>query len=222
MYKKIIYSFIVLLFCSGCTANYRLNIDRDNITEKLQITGIDNSNFKANNVPINYEYDDPAVFEKRLDDVKYYEFKKNNNKVIYNYRFNTEEFYNSTFLHRCYDEVDTYIDGQSFIISTTGDFKCYEIYDELDDVNISIYSQYKLVNTNADKKDGFNYIWNINKNNISNGVYLELDLSDRKETLQEKFINSNFFNTIIFTGLVIVAFIVFIIFKKISEAKDKI
>ena len=223
MYKRIICCIVLIIFCSGCTANYNLKIDNDSIIEELEIIGIDNSNFNANNIPINYEYDDSSVFETKQKDIEYYSIKKkDNNEVEYTYKYDYDNFAYSTFLHRCYSDVDAYTEGDRFIISTTGDFNCFKSYEDLSNIKINIYSQYKLVDTNANQKDGFNYIWNINENNISDGIYLELDLTKRNNTLQEDIIDSKFFGTLLFIGITIVGAIFYLIFKIISKTKDRI
>ena len=222
MSKRIISIILITIFITGCSAKYNLKIDDSVIEEELLLYNANITELKKNNIPTNYEYDDIDTFNKKIKDIDYYKIDYNDNNTSINHTFNYKDFKKSTILNKCYDSVDTYTDGKSFIISTVGDFKCFDYFEDLDEVNINIYSQYRLINSNADNKNGFNYQWNINTNNISNGIYLELDLSKRNNTLLEMIYTSKLYYTIIIIGLTLACAIVYLIFKKISDAKDKI
>ncbi|MEE3342512.1 MAG: hypothetical protein VZS44_00265 [Bacilli bacterium] len=213
--------FLSLFMLCGCTANYDLKIDSKKVEEKLSINNVDVSDFKGVNLPISGDADDANVFEKKNADEKYYDKKIGNGDVSFSYKHTIGNFSNSYILNSCYDKVDAFVYKNKFILSTTGKFNCFELYDQVDSVKVSINSQYELIDTNASKINGFNYEWNINKNNLKDGIYIELDLTKRKKSFKEIF-GSDFLRVLFFGGVIVVCFILYLIFKAISMAKDKI
>ena len=222
MLKKSLILIVIMFLLTGCTIKYNLRIDENFVSEKLFINNVDVSKFNNTYVPVNSDIDDPNAFKEKSSEVEYYKMKKNDDSIILSYDHNFKNFSSAYILNSCYDEVDSYIEDNRFIISTTGSFSCFELYDDIDDVEVVINSQYKLINTNANKINNFDYIWNINVNNLNEGIYLELDLNDRKKTVLEEIQDSKLFNFVVLIIVIVVIMILFLLFRAYSRLKDKI
>ena len=83
-----------------------------------------------------------------------------------------------TLIARCYDNQNITYENNVLKINASG-FNCYDKYNILNNVNINVTTNYKVVNNNATKVEKNTYIWNINKNNLSN-INMEVDFNNKE------------------------------------------
>ena len=221
--KKILFLVFMIFLLSGCSAQYNLIIDNEEIIEKLNVENVTLKKSDKLLIPVKYNIDDPEAFEKKINGIDYYNVKKDEGKNNYqlNYKFSSYDFSDSRILNGCYDKVESLYNGSNYIISTIGSFTCFETYDKLEDIQIKITSHYKLVETNADKIEGNNYYWNINKSNIEKGIYIELDTSVIEDSLKDVNLNNKALICIII-ALIIIAGIIAAFIKKIINKNNYI
>ena len=192
--------FICLFFLSGCSANYQLNIDKNlSFNETVIMNASDNEDISLISsyegyLPINVESDDTAVFEKKIDNVEYYDLKKNkdNSKMKFSYNFDLTSLNKSMIAASCFkhiaaiNNVDDTENKNELILSTSKGFLCFDKYENLDDVTVVLYSKYQEIQTNADVIDGHQYIWNIDRENAKDKyIYLSLDMNKKNLNLWE-------------------------------------
>ena len=234
---KFKYLFCILLICficSGCSVTYNLDIDDNlNLDEHISMVSDNDSESKRfadykYNLPINYDADNPNVFENVVDGVDYYEIKKNadNSTMDFNYKYNIKKFNNNVFARSCYQSVSimnnyNQVDKRNeLLLSTSKEFLCFDSYDNLDSVTVKIHTSRKVYDNNANSVKGNDYIWNINRENYKDAtIYMAIDSDkvDNKVSFIEKHI------LLILIGLLIIAGIVlFIILRKRSEQKNEI
>ena len=154
--KKIRFIFLIILvlFVTGCSANYDLNIDRDIIDEKLT--------FIMNKDEFNKNYDtlsaDKSVFDS--GDI-YYDLDiledKDSYIITYSYVFNHDDYFNSLNLNSCFDSIDHNIDNNIETFRLEG-FNCLQG----DNLRVIVNSKYKIINSNASSINGNKNIWDIN------------------------------------------------------------
>lgn len=176
-YKYIIICLFVLLFCSGCSVTYNLNIDsKINFEELVSIdaitsTDIDSISEYNQFMPIDYYADDSSVFNTKKDDVEYYDITKSedNSKIEFSYTFDIDKFKNSMMARSCYEYV-TVMNSYNkdnlrdeLLISTSKKFLCFNNYNNLDDVTVNITTKKEVYSNNADSVNGNTYTWYINK-----------------------------------------------------------
>lgn len=221
----------IILFCSGCTVNYKIDIDNYmRISEDIEIVAendvdirqIDEFNL---HVPINKKYKDFAMLIDKVEDVNYYNIDKNNDSLRFNYYYSDKDiFFNSTIVNRAYDLVSfTSLEGK-LVLSTSSEFLLFNDYKNLTDVTIEINSKYKLIETNADEVKKHKYIWHINKDNASKkSIYLSLNNTVDDRTFLEKLKDgeyTNMFTLSIILG--VLGSIIYFILRKKSLSINKI
>ncbi len=220
---KILILIFLIISLSGCTANYKLEINNKTIKERLTINNIDINEIKKVNIPIDYEIDDVSIYDKKSNDIDYYNIELTDNSAKISYNFNTEEFDSSMLFKNCYENATFTKDDYELLISTSNKFLCYDEYDELEEITINVYSKYKLINTNADKIDNNNYYWYINKSNKdSKKILLRLNTKIIKRTPFEIISESYYIMPAILIGIIIMTIIIISLIKKIGERRNKI
>lgn len=182
--KKTIILILTILFLCGCEAKYNIKIYEDKINEEILI-------YEKTAILDKYDDEDKVLFEDELNywelDLDYYNKERysENNNTGYKYKsyFTHDEYEQLTALNRCYAEFN-YQQEPTIKITTSKDFLCLNEYEELKDFEITIETDYKVINSNADKVDGNKLIWKINKNNHKNKpILLELEKHPEKKKL---------------------------------------
>ena len=181
MKLKFLMALCFLLLLSGCKVQYEINIDEKfNLNESLYSVATGDkdieefSNFEYH-VPLSREADDISVYIEKLEDVSYYDISVSNNydNMKFEGRFNVEDFNNSNIASNCFKHIVSMRESDNLLISTSKGFLCFDKYDTLEEVDVKLISRFKVIDTNADKVDGYTYIWNINKSkDIMNGEIL--------------------------------------------------
>ena len=236
--KKMVMLLIFAFLITGCNINYELNIDRQlNLLENITMNATTDEDIqkilKFNQyVPVNIEFDDPVIFKEKKDGVEYYSInrKSDNSQLKFSYSYDVNQFNYNMIARSCYQYVtvmnqkDKKTKKTELLLSTSKKFLCFDKYDNLDDVSITITSKYKLKETNADVVEKHKYIWNINKANANNKyIYLSLDTTKRDLTLWEKIQEGEYTNIFTISILLfIVGVIIYIFLKKKGDRKNKI
>lgn len=170
--KKFLLIFLVL-FLTGCTAQYDLTINAENIVEDVTVSlpkeilerDMLTPYLSSNNnlVYPGSEFND--VYSTSLDE------DNNNYYLSYNYTHDYDKFSQSLFLNRCYENVSVVNNDNQIVLSTSDTFMCLNMMDDgfyLDSADIRIQTDMEVVNNNADKVVGNTYIWNIDSDNYNN------------------------------------------------------
>ncbi len=210
--KKTIILLILILFLCGCQAEYNIKFNDSEINEEIKI-------YEDNSILEEYDDEEEELFNDEINywelDLDYYtkEKYKENNTTGYKYNsyFTYDEFKTLTALNRCYEKFE-FQKEPTVKIQTSNDFLCLNDYQEFDSFAITIETNYKVISSNADKKDGNKHTWIINKKNHKNKpIKIEIDKYDttRKKGLDTKAI------------LIIILFITLIIINFTVLKKDK-
>ena len=212
--KKFI--ILIMLFClTGCTIDYELKISNSlEFNEKITFIG-SVSDFGTNTTE---EFIFNYVDDFLTDGYKFTTKQIKNNQykfVVENQVIGKDDFIKSESLNKLYNNSEIYTNSKGNIVF---DLKRYDCFDEdactplnFNSINITITSQKKIINSNADKitNGGTKYIWNFSNSNIKN-IYFELT-EDR---------NYNY-NYIIVACVLIVIIVVTLLFtKKIKKSNE--
>ena len=167
--KKFLLLFVVF-FITGCTAEYNLNVDGDTIKEDVVVSFLRNEinkdalDYYVSNPNNVYFNDGNTYYSAKLieDDDNYY--------LNYNYKHQYENFTNSLFARKCYDDVEIVSNDDNIILSTSDEFNCINMDDGfyLDSAKINITTDLKVLENNADRVKGNTYTWNVNDTNYTN------------------------------------------------------
>ena len=226
--NKLLFMFVLLLFCSGCSAEYNLNIDKDDkIKEIITLSAEDGNDIEQiekyqTYLPIDKDADDAGVFEKKIDGVSYYEQKKSTSydKLRFSYLHNFDTFQRDYITNSSYEYVTITKDKENLILSTSRINKAFDRYSNLTSVTINITSRYKLIDTNADTHSKYKYTWVVDRTNYNNKyLYLSLDISDREKTVSEKVDDTGIFAYL--PLILIIMVIVFIVWLVVRSGKRR-
>lgn len=216
--KKKIFLILLPLLLTGCTINYDLVINENNISET--ITGsVEKSEYEIKDtdtslndfyVLINEDVN-PVITENDL-------YKKNiintDNGIDYKYTYTYKKNYdksriiNTCFENHIVDETEDY-----YNIKLSGQFYC--LYSDKIDINVT--SNYVVLENNADKVDGNKYKWTID--NYDN-VNIALTIS--KSVKYEEPVKARVMSTFQIIGLIIfivLTIITYFLYKKKNSGK---
>lgn len=206
MVKKIFF-IISLIFLSGCTVNYNLNIDKDSLIESISGTVTNNEIMPEiegkSDVNPKYYYlylDDSALISdsnekyiKNITDIE--NGKKFNFYYTYRNNYDKSKIINSCFENSNVTETDTY-----YNIELSGKFYCLFS----DEIDINVISNYAVLESNAKEVNGNKYSWVIDGSNNVN-IYLTVS----KEIKYEEPVKTKPISTFQLVGLII--FVVLIV-----------
>ena len=209
-----IYLLLILFLLTGCGNSYELEINKNSLTENVYFTlkPNDYSNAvlmkKIFNIGDKYYDDDRQMGEYVINyikendlqslDGKYYQKKIDGNQVSLNYTYSKEKFPDSIVFNSCFG--DTYYEKTKnyYVIKGYNSFKC--VFDKK--TVVSIKTNYRVIDSNADKVRGNKYIWVFDSNNnLNHELYIQVSNKYRKE-------HGNYFPLII---TVIAIFIVLLV-----------
>jgi hypothetical protein len=210
--KKIILLTLILLLCS-CSANYKIVIEDNKIYDEINITEKSTIVNSANQEQMDSFEEQLIDWERDYDYYTRELFTENDlTGYKYTYDFNFEQYDTLSQISKCYEDFKVTYNNNSFKINTSNDFLCGTYYDNIDKLEITITSQYKVLNSNADKKVDDKYIWIINGSNYRNKpINIEIDLSEESEEKPKRKLN---IKAIIFITIFILLIVINIVLKK--------
>ena len=229
---KKIYIVILVFILSGCSVRYEIDIDRSvHLNEKIKVQALNEEEVEkiknySGKLPISIEIDDSMAFKKKLSGIDYYSIKKNskNTDISFNYNYNVDKFNEDVFARTCYEYVTAMSSEDNLVLSTSNKFLCFEKFENLDEVIVTVTSKYKLRETNADVVEKHKYQWMITRENANNKyLYLSLDTTERDLTFWERLIEGEYTNMFTISLLLfIVGMFIYWFLKKKGEKRDKI
>ena len=226
---KFIFIFTFILFLTGCKATYNVNISLSSVNEELVIIESDKTKFlevdeklynlsRKDYLDTKLKWPTPAYSGVETDP---YEPVKINSENYYNkedistastlglklkYNFIEEKYKESNILNTCYNfEINK--EGNKLSFKTTDNFKCFDEYPLLDEVEINVTTLCDMISNNSDTQKENTYTWNIAKDNYENKV-IEFEFECKKEEKKE---NNNNIDYSLKGIIVLLSFILFII-----------
>ena len=206
------YFILIILLClTGCTCDYEIRIDGDDIHESMK-SNIYEDDYE--DVYPDIESDDlvrylvesdiyplinsySEIYEKSINNVDNYQ------ELNMYYKYNKNDFKDYSYvLNNCFENKVVSFDNKKIYVHLTGNFYC--LYN--DEVNITIKSDKHFNKANGLKvEDG--YKWTIDENNHQN-IDIEIEISSISNTRYIVYIVTAIVLSVIF-GLIIL----YIIFK---------
>ena len=205
---------ILLIFLTGCSTEYKLEISNNSFKETINFTAVNPVKYQENEVDI--ETDDqltPFIKKKTaalISNDKFYkkkvQKKDDYTQVELKYNFDEDEFKQASSINNCfqYPELDF---SDNYYINLQGAFYC--LY--ADSVDIKIETKNKVYYNNADEVQGNTYIWHIDESNID---YVDIKFEVDKGTSMKSII-------VVTISLILVILISFIIYKVYKNKKEE-
>jgi len=164
----------LLIFITGCKAEYNLEIYNDKYIENTIISD-DSSSWDLND-PTRKATVDNFVANLELDYGYHYTKYESNNLIglEYNINYTKDNYPDSSLFKRYYKYVRLTAKESVYQLSTSIKLFAFDYYDNLDNVTISIKTNHKVISNNADSVDGYKYTWNITRENYQN-KYIQIE-----------------------------------------------
>ena len=170
MKKKIILLLFMVLLTSGCTIKYDIEIYNSEVREQIDL--VDKDIYSRADLETRmygyfdkYQvYDGVNKYFEPFESKNYYAFRSKETFDFSGYNTNIKPVSNS-----CRD-ISFNDDGKYITFKTLGYFKWFEKYDELDELIITVKSNHKVKEHNADETKKHTYIWHIDKANYKEKI----------------------------------------------------
>lgn len=239
MKTKVGFIILVLSFIlCGCSATYNIEITDNKVIEDFSFfedASKINDKILFDQEIEGTEYEQEGESYKKLVDSelkietqvfvnegsKYYEKNLiNSDKYGINYKFSFDNMdYKKSYIANSASKMFNFMNtnGTLYISTSTEIAKdYYDNFPTLDNITIHIKSSYKSSKNNADRVDGDNYYWDINRSNYKNkNIYLELDKDEKVSNHEGRIV------TILIVGLCIAIF-AFIVIIFLNKKRNKI
>ena len=209
--RFLIISLLLTIVLTGCNAKYSLTIENEKITEELSI--IENN---SNNLDIKDEtgksfYDYAKLYGEEQDiNIDYNGYHSQNectNNCVYydkkyinedgkvgfklSHEFDFSEMTFSTIANELIPAFSVQYSGKVLKISGKSPKNYFNDYEVLNDIELNINTNYKVLSTKKKKKDDGKYIWEISKDDKSSKeeLYITLDTQTVLDKVEKKNIN---------------------------------
>ncbi|MGN0966624.1 MAG: hypothetical protein ACI4OP_03410 [Candidatus Coprovivens sp.] len=206
MLKKIVLLLPLLLLITGCGSTYEIEFTQNN-TIKDTISIFEDSD----KVERFSKKDEEDFLNKLLDFERGYEHYKRELYTTeditgykYTYDFTYEEYDAMSQLRKCYEDLTLNVTDDKIELKTKGEFLCATYHNEMPYMEITIKSDYKIEDSNANTQNSNTATWKITKNNYKNTpIEITFDKNDVIEEEEKEFPIKN----IIIIALFIIALI---------------
>lgn len=172
MKKKFILLVFGIFLLTGCDGTYELEIVDNTVIEKATPWLLSS---EVTTEPYEYireeslKYDDNGDFLKHDTKKTLKKDDKTGVELLNHYKSIKDFGEQSNIINYCYVAQNVASTPKEYtVIKTSNEFTCMEDIKDLENVTISIKSNHKLKETNADKVKGHTYYWYINRENYQN------------------------------------------------------
>lgn len=174
---KLVSLVFITFICTGCTANYNINIFDDKISEELEINDSTlDKNIKdiytTNALPV--DKNEPSFLDydtevkpnqvKRERGIKYYDIVAEDDSLKTMANLSFSNYKNSRIVNSFFNNININNYDDMFSIYGYNGVVIFNLYPELNDVNIIVKSDMKMVENNADSVENNKYVWNFKRN----------------------------------------------------------
>lgn len=250
MKKKKLLILLSILLLTGCQAEYNIVIDENTVKEELLIYETNMSKWSTiqgknvltyqqyqqtyKDAPIGVYYNDQNVDAEIgfNPDRKYYTINliDDNNKkgLTFTNDFDINNYADSYIIRNCFKHVNVLNQFNTISISTDSELSCMNYMDGIDKITVNIKTNYEVLDTNATSVNDKTYTWVITKNNYANSnIYMKINKLvkyNSSNNTKTDILVSNFqiMYALIVAVFLLVGFLIYKIFKKNSEEKNKI
>ncbi len=179
--KKIILISTILFLLSGCTINYNISLEDNQIKEKIT-SKINYKKLDSDELSSLQGLEEWGIYSFKGDTITMhdtsvtYKGKKANINIEYDY--DTDNFINAYLPNTCFDNYIYLNEEDYYYIELSGKFGCMYA----DETNITITTNNIVEDTNAKVKNN-KYIWTINNSNKDNtNIYIKISKEQNKST----------------------------------------
>lgn len=175
--SKIIIIILAMFSFSGCYVEYNISINDNVVKENVNfVEAYPTSNFSTNvGKAMQYHtsifYSQNQNFFEKDTDPGYIEYEKKQitNGISLDSEYSIISFFGGTVLKNCYDDVSHTIEDGYLNITTSNELKCFTKFGSNTGVKVTLKTDYKISDSNADLKNSDGSLtWIITENNYTN------------------------------------------------------
>ncbi len=218
MKKNMIILLLSIIFLSGCSSQYNLKVTSDGIEENIFLE-IDKSLIVDTPISSEVEPDDqitpfltgdsyPLVSSTSKKYAKEVTGDASNYYVKLDYKFNSEEYKNSTVLNTCFQNHEYKNEKDYYEIKLSGTFYC--LHNSPIEINVTTPN---VVKENNAVKKGNVYTWTIDDTNVDN---VDISIKILKKTKVAHYLSMGLLAILV----IVIVIGGIIISKKLSNRKD--
>ncbi len=219
--KKRFSILIVLLLLTGCSFEYNVEITENTVKEDNSIF-IENTNEEdienvVNDLVNKYTGPTNSLGMYRSSIVN----KNGEFGVSYKKDYTASEYndYSLSFSH-CYDLYKMIKEDNRIVIATSKEFKCFDKYEELEEVTINLTTDLEVTSSTADVVENNKYSWHINRQNYQDKeINIVLNIEEEQSAEQNK---TEIDPVVLVVCVFVILAIVILILKGIGKRKNKI
>ena len=188
--KKLLFVFLMIGICSGCTIKYDLEIKENEVIEKIIVDDVEMAGRTSNDIlntynswmPVYDNVDNPDLIQDSDDDegkiagIEYHNKSKvkteDGYRLNYNYTYPIDEFKHANSMKLAFGSPSFY-NASDYINLRTNNVNALCNYDYFESLQVNIkvdLSTYKVRQSNAHKVKGNVYTWNLNQSNCGKSV----------------------------------------------------
>lgn len=195
------------IFITGCTVDYNLDFTDTELSEVININLDSSENNEKNIESMNYSAQYEANALSINGNTKKYSFNGKQTKSGYtgsfSYDYSIEDFNKARLIRECYDSFNFVKTEKGYQIVTSDIFRCgVYSYMKVDKYTITITSNHKVIENNADQVEKNKYTWIINPNGEVN-INKPIKITFSNETIIEEISNELLNNSKLITYIVI-------------------
>lgn len=197
MMKRIVILCMFVFFLCGCTAEVDIKVDKYSIDETISITEYATATQTKDMVFSNYRkympVDNSVIIvdtepDEKKSRIHYYDRTHtdlgNGYNFRYNYNYDFDEYSNSKSLNTAFKSSFVSYNKKDKIITISTDSSgttLFEQYKQLDSLKVNLTSDYEVINSNADVKNGKVHTWNLSRTN-NKAIYIEYRIPSNTTT----------------------------------------
>lgn len=215
--KKILILILLVVTLTGCSATYDITFTDDKIKDEIRVYTDNETVNNANQKTIDDFSNKILEWERGHDHYTREVYSTDEiTGYLYKYDFNYNEYDAMSHIRKCYEDFDLTYNEKEITLKTSNDFLCQNYYKDVDNLTITIKSDYIITSSNADIQKNNEHTWTINKSNYHNKPIIlkinRLQNYTKKEDKKELDIKSI---------LIIILFILLIIVYFVNKKKAK-
>lgn len=244
MKKRIIMLIFLAIMLTGCSVNYKLEINDDQVVETMILTQRENSTYTRENINSSYKEEYPVFKDEeflyyapteKIDGNTYYTKDLSSNNGVYtakyvaNYSFN--DYSRSRILDTAYKHYSSgYNRSSNTYYITANDLKIFSSNKNIDEIVVSVnLDGYEVVKSNQHNKNGNNYIWTFNRGDEGTiNIEFKKEGNNTTSTSSNKNNGSSTkekkdYSTYILSGILLILFFIgYLIYKTITKDNESI
>lgn len=241
MKKRIILLIFMILFLTGCSVNYELKIDNDEIIETMILTQQENGIYTNESIYSSFN-DEYPIFKdqeflyyapsEKLEGNTYYKKTINESNGTYTAKyvanFDIDDYSRSRILDTAYKYYSTgYNSKDKAYYITANNLKIFNNNKNIDNISVTINLEgYEIVDSNYHTKNNNSYTWNFNRGDDGT-LDIKFKKKNNEEITQKNDDNQNEskrdYSSFILAGILLLLFIIgYIAYKIITRDNESI